>query len=494
MSTSTPHTLKSIQDIRHHFANATKPYYFISATDFNLMGMHEWVKNWLNVNLIDCYSGRHPHVLLIEDDHAQVFQGIEDINQYLLQSPAFQTAHQPNGHAIFLFFDEAIEAQCQALGLNVLLPPHALVKEVDSKIVTTEIGNQADVQSVPHTLAKVASYEDLIALAKAHNLGDRLVVQTPYGDSGKTTFFIDCEDDYRPVAHQIEGEDRVKVMRRVNCRGTAIEACATRWGTFVGPLMTELIGDTQLTPYPGGWCGNELYDGAFSSQIRQQVLRKTQALGDALYKRGYRGYFEVDYLIDQDTQAVYLGELNARITGITAMTNLSSFSSKHLPLFLFHLLEYDDQVQLELDASAFNQLTLLEGAWGTASQLILKHTDAQLKRITQAPESGVYTLRPDGSLSLKHPGHRRGDAQADDEAYILRILNTHDYAYEGADLAIMFVNQAIGTDQGKLNDNGSRWAAALKQCFEYRPLNHIERAAVERAHFPAEVKSSRDTR
>lgn len=492
-------TLSSLDDIKRHFAGNDAPYYFISATNFNLMGMHDWVGNWHNINLLDCYDGRHPDVLLIEDNHERVFEDIEDINKYLLHSlktrHLFDTqkaAGKPAGNVILLFFDEELEALCESLGLKIILPRHRLVKEIDSKIVTTEIGNQVGVGSVPNVLTKVSSYKNLVDIAQKAGLGNRWVIQTAYGDSGKTTFFIASEQDYSAVAKKIEKEDKVKIMRWVNCTGTAIEACATRWGTFVGPLLTELIGQEALTPYPGGWCGNELYETAFPLEMRKQVLEKTRAIGDALYRRGYKGYFELDYLIDQDTQDVYLGELNARITGITAMTNMSDFSSDHIPLFLFHLLEYDETIDLKLDVDAFNQSVLLRGAGGTASQLILKYTDEMLKIITQAPVSGVYAMGSDGKLALKKAGYARREALDADEAYIMRIMREGEYAYKGGDLAIMFMNRVIRDPRGKLNETGDSWVRALKHLFQFRGLNQVERSMVEIAHNPANVKGGRD--
>lgn len=489
-------TLHSIADIKRHFSENDVAYYFISATNFNLMGMHDWVKNWHNINLLDCYDGQHPNVLMIEDDHAQIFVSIEDINFYLLNHPQTRDlcSAQPhtNSRAIFLFFDEQLEGLCQSLNLDIVLPKNNLVREIDSKIVTTEIGNQVNVHSVPNVLSKISSYEHLQQVAQQSGLGERWVVQTAYGDSGKTTFFIANQADYAQVAEQIESEDTVKVMRWINCTGTAIEACATRWGTFVGPLLTELIGIASLTPYPGGWCGNELYDAAFSADVRRQVQRKTQAIGDALYRRGYRGYFELDYLIDQDTGEVYLGELNARITGISAMTNMSDFSAENIPLFLFHLLEYEPDIDLSLDAETFNQAVLAQGAAGTAAQVILKYTDAPLQIITQAPVSGVYAMDADGTLNLKHASHSRRDALAENEAYILRIMTADDYAYKGGDLAIMFVNHVIRTLEGQLNATGEHWVGALKRSFQFRQLTQEERSLVELQHNPANIKSGRE--
>lgn len=489
MSTKPKQTLRSIADIKRYFAENDILYYFMSSTNFNLMGLHEWVKGWRNINLIDCFDGAHPQVEIVADDQTRVFKSMEDINLYLLENPAWLDENHPKRRGMFLFFNEQIEALCDDANIEIQLPKNRLVREIDSKIVTTELGNQAGVPSVPNVLAKVSSFTDLQRLAKQNGLGDRWVVQTAYGDSGKTTFFIANEADYRKVAQKIEQEEKVKIMRWVHCTGTAIEACATRWGTFVGPLLTELIGDEALTPYPGGWCGNELYEAAFSAEIRQEAQSKTEALGRALYQRGYRGHFEVDYLIDHDSGALYLGELNARITGISAMTNMSDFYARQIPLFLFHLLEYDEEIDLDFNVEAFNRLTLAEGAIGTSAQVILKYTDEDLKVITEAPVSGVYQRNGAGKLTLQKAGYNRREALADNEAYILRIMTVNEYAYKGGDLAIMFLNQIIGDQQGKLDATGQQWVESLKECFQFRPLTQRERSLLANGYTTADSKS-----
>ncbi len=168
----------------------------------------------------------------------------------------------------------------------------------------------------------------------------RTVIQTAFGDSGHTTFFVRNADDYRKYAREIEAEAEVKIMKRIRCRGSALEACVTRHGTIVGPLMTELVGFKELTPYRGGWCGNEVVADAFSRTVRERARESTFRFGEALRKRGYRGYFECDYLYDLDSDDVYLGEINPRITGASSMTNLAAFAHADAPLFLFHLLEW----------------------------------------------------------------------------------------------------------------------------------------------------------
>ena len=48
-------------------------------------------------------------------------------------------------------------------------------------------------------------------------------------------------------------------MKRINCRPLAVEAVLTRHGTLVGPLMSDITGHPELTPYKGGWAGNDVY-------------------------------------------------------------------------------------------------------------------------------------------------------------------------------------------------------------------------------------------
>ena len=67
---------------------------------------------------------------------------------------------------------------------------------LDSKITTTRLGNQAGAPSVPNVLATVGSYDELLAICEHAGLGDDLVIQLPYGDSGRTTYFIADQDGW----------------------------------------------------------------------------------------------------------------------------------------------------------------------------------------------------------------------------------------------------------------------------------------------------------
>jgi biotin carboxylase len=247
-------TLRGVSEIRSFFRRNETPVYFVSATAFNLLGIDRWVRGFRYVNLYDSFDGHHPNVFVPEVHETPAFESIEQICNYLLghKDVIDEIARRGRGKAVFLMFDDETELLAREAGLEVAFPSAALRHRLDSKIVTTQLGNEAGVPSVPNALGRASSWDDLERIAREAGLGSDLVVQTPYGDSGQTTFFVAGPEDFAEHADELRAEE-LKVMRRIEPREAAIEGVVTRHGTLVGPVMTELAGFPELTPYGGGW-------------------------------------------------------------------------------------------------------------------------------------------------------------------------------------------------------------------------------------------------
>ncbi len=461
--------LRGLSDIRRFFYKNETPIYFISATNFNLLGADEWVKGFKFICYIECFDGQHPNVFSPDEIPHDEFQSIEDINNYLLEHKQVvdyiqgRAKGKKKGKALFLMFDEKTEKLAKQIGLDVAFPSAKLRNDLDNKVITNRVADKAGVPCVPNILTKIDSYKNLEK--KAGHLGHDWVVQTPYGDSGHTTFFIKTESDYNKHAEDIEAENEVKVMKRINCRGSAIEACVTKDGTVVAPLMTELVGFKELTPYQGGWCGNEIYADAFTKTIRDKARKYTSMFGDQLRKEGYKGYFELDFLIDTDTNDIYLGELNPRITGASSITNHAVFALSDAPLFLFHILEYMD-VDYKLSVNEINKRWARPENIDSWGQLVIKYTDDSIEHVTRAPKSGIYRMKADGSISYDRMDTHRRAVEGEDEAFFLRITKENDYVYEGADLGILVMRGRMMTDNFNLTEKSKKWIAAIKSKFE----------------------------
>ena len=303
----------------------------------------------------------------------------------------------------------------------------------------------------------------------ARGIGRDLVVQTPYGDSGQTTYFINAREHWNENAKVLAAE-QLKVMRRITCREAAIEGVITRHGTLVGPLMTELAGFPELTPYGGGWCGNDVHGSVFTDRHRDLARDRTKQMGERLRREGYRGYFELDFLADVESGEMYLGELNPRVTGASSMTNVTAVAYGDMPLFLFHLLEFMD-VDYEIDVPALNRRWAQPHSIDAWSQFILKETDDTVELLTKAPSSGIWRMAGDGSLEFVRRDTDWHTIADEDHAFYLRIAAAGNYRYPGADLGILVTRGNLMDDDGHLTVRAHRWISGIKGEFAGNPAS-----------------------
>ncbi len=474
MTASTRHALRNISEIRSFFRTNDEPIYFVGPTAFNLLGIDRWVRHFNYITYYDAWDGTHPRMITPKYGREAEFTSSEDIVNFLLRHPEVQARIKADGGSrpriVAVFFDEETEAICAELGYQLILPSHALRTHLDSKITTTRLGNEAGAPSVPNVLAVAADYPDLLRIADVAGLGDDLVIQMPYGDSGKTTFFVADEAGWDRHSEAIAGHE-AKIMKRID-RNTAIavEGVITRHGTIVGPFMVDLTGYQELTPYHGGWCGNDLFPAALSPDHRVKAIDLIRRLGDRLGEEGYLGFFEVDIMVDLDADAVYLGELNPRISGASSMTNVTAGAYADIPLFLFHLLEYMD-VDYTVDVDEINERWRELAAVDVWSQLVMKEPAGPVELILSAPRTGQYKLETDGSLTFMRPAWDWHGLQDESEFYFLRVYGPGDYRFKGADLGQLVTKGRLQTDDPKdLNDRCRTLISGIRSLFITSPL------------------------
>jgi Carbamoyl-phosphate synthase L chain, ATP binding domain len=459
--------LRSLSEIYAHFRQNQTPITFLSPTPYNLLGLGRWINKFEYVNYFDSFDGAHPKIAVPREHGPHEFKSIEDVNNFLLRHKEVRQRLTERGPGLLLLvmFDEETEELAQELGLKIALPPSKLRRHIDSKIVTTQLGNEAGIASAPNALGRAQTYSELRRLAAKARLGGDLVIQTAYGDSGRTTFFVKSEQDWNRCAAHVKDEE-IKVMRRISHLPGTVEAVATRHGTLVGPMQTDITGFAEVTPYKGGWCGNDVFTGGMEKE-RQAVTSMAQRLGDRLYAAGYKGAFCMDFLIDSKTRDVYLGEINPRISGASPLTNLITSTYGGCPIYMFHLLEFMN-VDWEVDLARVQERWSEFDNW---SQLILKYPVDRVEMITRAPATGIYRMGPDGSIKLIRKSIDWAVVSDEDEAFYLRVYTAGDYRYHGADIGILVSRGRFQSDKRELNARAKAWVRAINLEFDSVPVS-----------------------
>ena len=172
-------TLRGISEIRGFFRTNQTPIYFVSPTAFNLLGIDRWVRNFFFVNYFDSFEGSHPRVFVPEERPYREFE----LHRGDLQLPARSTtrcttssrsARARRQGASFVFFDEETEALAAEAGLEVALPSAELRHRLDSKIVTTRLGDEAGRAERPERAGtRPRATTELLALAAGRRPGRR---------------------------------------------------------------------------------------------------------------------------------------------------------------------------------------------------------------------------------------------------------------------------------------------------------------------------------
>jgi len=456
--------IRGLSDILTYFRRNETPIFFVSPTAFNLLGVEKFINRFFHINYFDSFDGMHPRVFVPEEKSHAEFDSMEDVCNYMLMHKEvidrIKKAGKGPAKLLFVMLDEKTEEICDQLGVDIALPSVALRNKLDSKIELTRLANEAGIDSAPNVLGKADSFEELMKIATEGKLGKDLVVQTPYGDSGRTTFFIKSEADWDKNADDMKDE-QLKIMKRINHMPGTLEVCVTRHGTLSGPIQTDITGFEEITPYKGGWCGNDVWPKIFNAKTRRELRGMASNLGDRLYKEGYKGVFCMDFLLDTDDGTPYLGEVNPRISGASPLTNLITAHYGGVPLFLFHMLEYldvDYQVDLRKIQNRWNEYDF----W---SQLVLKQTEDKVRQLTHAPQSGVWRMDKYGGIAFERSDLDWTNVIDNDEAFYLRVYREGDYTYKGADLGIIVSRGRMQTEQRELRERAKMWTAAINAEF-----------------------------
>ena len=328
-----------------------------------------------------------------------------------------------------VFFDEETEEICRELGYNLILPPDSLRRRLDSKIVTTQLGNEAGAPSVPNVLGTADTYAELQALADRRRarhrprgadalrrLGQDHLLHQVRGGLGRQ------RRGHRRSRAEGDEADQQQGRRR---RGVHHPARHDRRAVHDRPdrlPRTHAIQGRLVRQRP-------VPRGAFGKSPRP-AIDHVRKMGDRLAQEGYRGFLEVDVLVDLDTDEVYLGEINPRISGASSMTNVTAGAYADVPLFLFHLLEFMD-VDYTVNVEEINDRWRELAAVDVWAQLIMKEPTVRFGRAASWPHPGPApgTSSDDGELTFARVSNDWHDITGEDEAFFLRVYGPGDFRF-----------------------------------------------------------------
>ena len=305
----------------------------------------------------------------------------------------------PGGKAALVMFDEETEALAARPASRSSFPRPSCARRLDSKIVTTQIGNEAGVPSVPNVIGRASSTRSS-SIAARRRAGRRPGGADPLRRLG--------QDHLLHPRPRATGTPRGPELDRRRAQGhEADQLPGSPGGRADEPrhpgraVHDDMIGYAELTPYKGGWCGNDIFLDVLTADAAKPgpgAHRRSSAPG---WPRGL--------------PRLLRGRLPGRPRHRRAVPGRDQPADqrrqlddqrdrrrlRRMPLFLFHLLEYMD-VAYEIDVDEINDRwarTAGEDVW---SQVIIKetHPESSCSPRRRRPGSGRSTLAGESLRAL----------------------------------------------------------------------------------------------
>lgn len=208
------------------------------------------------------------------------------------------------------------------------------------------------------------------------------LLQFASGWAGKSSFLIKKNQDLKAIL----GQDYREVKITTHLTGETIinNACLLPDGQIlVGSPGWQITGRSPFTNNPLSTCGRE-WRGAINNQVREKIYQITQGLGKEMFKNGYRGFFGLDFLVNERGK-VFLLECNPRLTASFVFYNYLELEKGLLPLLFYHLKSF-------LSPDQRIPLTRRDYLKFYGGELIQRNVTKEELVIKKAPPSGIYSL------------------------------------------------------------------------------------------------------
>lgn len=432
------------RNIKMDFAKVTEPIFYVTPDPARAIGLEKVLSNFHIVclddnQLVDLLAQRGVKVFSLEKKIGKDNQLLRTTGS-VLESPHVweyieqnSQGEQPN--VLFFKPSKKIEAiayskKYRLLGntaeLNNLYEDkisfHKLCLSWDLPVVNGEIG-----------LLENCSYDDL-----GKSYGQRLVIQFGHGWAGNTTFFVENEGDFKDLEAKFPKRE-ARITRFVQGETYLVNACVTKEAILVSPPAIQITAPEGFTANLGGTCGRQ-WPAELSDKAEKQITQYTQIVGDKMRNQGYKGYFGLDFLLEEGTDELFLSECNARLTASVPIYTKMELKSGKTPLLFYHLLEFLEN---------YHQVESYEKEEVTGAELIIRNSQPRQMKVSGELAPGIYSYGQE--LSFIKDGYSFEDIENPEEFFLLAAGQGRTIAPEN-EIARINTREKILDEEGKIKD------------------------------------------
>lgn len=162
------------------------------------------------------------------------------------------------------------------------------------------------------------------------------VVQFGHGWAGKTTFFINHEDEFADLVKKFP-QTKAKVSQKIEGYTVLNNCCIYGDAVLVSQPAIQVNNVKELSSQEGVTCGRQWPVQFLGKAEIDQIKNISQTIGILMRKTGFTGFFGLDFLIGEKSRRIYISEVNARLTASSAFFTRRQLGEGVIPLEAYHM-------------------------------------------------------------------------------------------------------------------------------------------------------------
>lgn len=342
-----------------------KAFFYVTLDPERAMGIEDILPNYTIIcpfrgRLTDSLRKKGVGLFILEDyiDARKIADIIKRGSYGLLQNALVKVhinkasrAKAMKTNILILKTSNLIEDLCKREHWTLLAPRASVAEKFENKVSQFKLLRKvvAYPKSTVLTLEELLSF-DLNKFFKI-DLGRRpqaqIVLQFNRGHSGNNTFFIKPNGSISSPQeinikklYKLFPRRQVKISEYIQGKTYTLNCLALRSGKIItGSISEQITGLAKATNNPSTTVGNDFSSAKKIAKGNIEAIRTIASdVGGVLYKKGYRGLFGIDVIIEKSTKKVYFIELNTHQPASIPFEAKLHRRIKKVPLLVYFIL------------------------------------------------------------------------------------------------------------------------------------------------------------
>ena len=457
------HIIEDFYSLKNYFKTIERPFFAVNKYPYSaLIGIENLLNNFevlafLNSKEAEAIAEKRKILFYMGGKIRGEIKGEDSIDMTSIYN---QAGRDENSKTIATLKDDKIVKHLQRFEENPVLLVYRMSKglvktfedhnwtvvgsdynvreKYDNKIDFNKMLEEIELPAPPYS---ILSQEDIDYKEVVKSLGEKIVIQFPTSFSGSGTFIIKSKEDfYTTISSERFNKQkkkntlgRIRISKYVNRKlSPVMGVCCTKEGIVYTDLYNQIIDAPEVVKKEKGtgvYCGNEWTSVKFSENIKRQAYSAAEKIGAYLQnEEGYKGYFGLDFVLDDETKTLYPIEVNIRLIGSFPVFSMLQEAHKQPLIQAIQILQYLDRDDYVLDVESLNR----EMKGNMKGSYLQIYSPSSKTVCNQGElEAGIYRVGKAGDVQFSRLSYSLLDLKSKDEFLVSQGVPHRNTKFEG---------------------------------------------------------------